>query len=49
MLVIAVDLEVLFQSLVSTFGLSVTLRVVSEGEMEFQNFSKRTEEGGDKL
>ena len=41
----------LLQSLVSTFSLSIPLRVVTRGEMEFhvQNFSKQTEEGQDKL
>ena len=35
LLVIAVDLEVLFQSLVSTFSLSITLEVVTGGEVQF--------------
>ena len=33
LLVIAVDSEVLFQRLVSTFGLSITLKVVTRGDV----------------
>ena len=41
-MVIAVDLEVSFQSLVRAFGLSVALRVVTGGEVQFhvQDFSE---------
>ena len=34
-LVVAIDLEVLFQSLIGSFGLSVTFRMVSRSEMKF--------------
>ena len=34
LLVVAVDSDVLFQSLISSFGLSVTFRMVTRGEMK---------------
>ena len=34
LLIVAIDSEVLFQSLVHAFGLSVTLGVISRGEVE---------------
>ena len=51
LLVIAVDSEILFQSLVSAFGLSIALRVVTRGEVQFhvQDFSEEMEKGQDKL
>ena len=35
MLVVAIDSEVLFQSLISLFGLSITFGMISRSEMEF--------------
>src|SRR6266481_1216196 len=48
LLVVAVDTEVLFQSLVSTLSLSVTFRVVSRGEVQLhvQGGAKGPEELG---
>ena len=34
LLIVAIDLEVLFQGLVHAFGLSITLGVISRGEVE---------------
>ena len=46
MLVIALDSDVLFQSLISSFGLSVTFRMVTRGEMKLhvENETERSEE-----
>jgi len=33
-LVVAIDLEVLFQSLISSFGLSITFRMISGSEVK---------------
>ena len=51
LLVIAVNLEVLFQCLVGAFGLSVAFRVVSRGEVKshVESFSERSEEVRDEL
>ena len=44
-------MEVLFQGLVRSFRSSVTLRMISGGEVELyvQGFSERTEEPGDEF
>ena len=51
LLVIAKYLEVLFQGLISPFGLSVAFRMISRGEMKLhvKCFSKRNEKLGDEL
>src|SRR6266481_6621586 len=48
LLVVAVDVEVLFQSLVSVLGLSVTFQVISQGEVQLhvQGGAKGPEEMG---
>ena len=48
MLVVAIDSEVLFQSLVCSFGLSITFGMISGGEVELhvQCSSERMEEVG---
>ena len=35
LLVVAVDLEILFQSLVHSFGLTISFRMITGGEVEF--------------
>ena len=51
LLVVAVGAEILFQSLVRAFGLTIAFGVISGGEDEahVQDFSERVEEVGDKL
>jgi hypothetical protein len=51
LLIIAKDSQVLFKSLVSTFGLAITFRVISGGKMQshVQSFSEGPEESGDKF
>jgi len=51
LLVVAVNLEVLFQCLVGAFGLSIAFRVVSRGEVKLhvESFSKRPKEVRDEL
>ena len=51
LLVIAVNLQVLFQHLVHSLCLSVALRMITQGEMEtdIKGLTKGTEEVGDKL
>ena len=46
LLVIAVDSDVLFQSLISSFGLSVTFRMITQGEMKLHvgSETERSEE-----
>ena len=46
LLVVAVNSDVLFQCLICVFGLSITFRVVSGGEMKLhvESFSERPEE-----
>ena len=46
LLVIAVDLDVLFQSLISSFGLSVTIRMITGGEVKLhvESETERLEE-----
>ena len=40
LLVIAIDSDVLFQSLISSFGLSITFRMITQGEMKLHVESK---------
>jgi hypothetical protein len=51
LLVVAVNLDVLFQCLIGTFGLSVAFRMVTGGEMKLhiESFSERAEEVPDEL
>ena len=51
LLVVAVNPDVLFQCLISAFGLSVTFRMVTGGEVKLhiESFSERPEEMPDKL
>ena len=51
LLVVAVNPDVLFQCLISAFGLSVTFRMVTRGEMNLhiKSFSERPEEMRDEL
>src|SRR6266481_2420353 len=51
LLVVAVDMEVLFQSLVSVLGLSITFQVISRGEVQLhvQGGAKGLEEMGHKF
>ena len=51
LLVVAVNPDVLFQCLISAFGLSVAFRMVTGGEMKLhiESFSERPEEMQDKL
>jgi len=51
LLIVAVNLEVLFQCLVGAFSLSVTFRVVSGGEMKshIESFSEGPDEVQDEL
>jgi len=51
LLIVAVNLDVLFQCLICVFGLSVAFRVVSRGEMKphVESFSERPEEVRDEL
>ena len=51
LLIVAVNLEVLFQCLIGTFGLSVAFRMVSRSEMKshVESFSERSEEVRDEL
>ena len=46
LLVVAVDSDVLFQSLISSFGLSITFRMVTRGEMKLhvESETERSEE-----
>ena len=46
LLVVAVNLDVLFQCLISVFGLSVAFRMVTGGEVKLhiESFSERPEE-----
>ena len=46
LLVIAVDSDVLFQSLISSFGLSITFRMITQGEMKLhvETETERSEE-----
>ena len=51
LLVIAVDSDVLFQSLISSFGLSITFRVKTQGEVKLhvESETKRSEEVRDEF
>ena len=51
LLVVAVNLDVLFQCLICAFSLSIAFRVVSGGEMKLhrESFSERPEEVRDEL
>ena len=51
LLIVAIGTEILLESLVNTFSLSVAFRVVPGGEMELhvKEFSECPEEPGDKL
>ena len=51
LLIIAVNLDVLFQCLISAFGLSVAFRMVTGGEVKLhiKSFSERSEEMQDEL
>jgi len=51
LLIIAIDLNVLFQGLICSIGLSVSFRLITGGEMELdiQSCSERSEEVGYKL
>jgi len=51
LLIVAIDLNVLFQGLICSFSLSVGFGVITRGEMELhiQSYSKRLEEVGYKL
>ena len=51
LLIIAVNVEILFQSLVSSFSLTITFGMITRGEVksDIKSLSKRVEEMGDKL
>ena len=51
LLIVAVDLDVLFQGLISVLGLTITFRMVPRGEVQFhvQGRAKRSEEVRDEL
>jgi len=51
LLVVAVGTEVLLEGLIDPLGLSIPLRVISQGEVEFhtEGSSETAEEMGDKL
>ena len=51
LLVVAVNLDVLFQCLISAFGLSIAFRMVTgdEVKLHIESFSERPEEMRDKL
>ncbi|KXN88025.1 hypothetical protein AN958_07408, partial [Leucoagaricus sp. SymC.cos] len=51
LLIVTIDSEILLQSLVSTFCLTVTFRVITGGKMQLhiQCFTKRSEEVRNKL
>ena len=51
MLIVAVNLKVLFKSLISMLGLAIAFRVIAGGEVELhvKCFNKCLEEGGHKL
>ena len=48
LLIVAEDLEVLFQSLVCTFGLTITFRMITGSVVSshIKSFTKRVEEAG---
>ena len=50
-MIIAVNAEILFQSLVSSLGLTITFGMIARGKVEFdiKSLSERAEEMGDKF